>query len=206
MKRRLPRRMVMYPGETPLSPVRGIAHRRMRLGHWRRERQDRKAFRQAPFPLYGLPESWRGLRLVGGRGWTQGIGTSSLSLVHRSHAGPDASEIVVHVSRERGPVNYHKAEIEKWVRLRGDFEGEPIRESEWMLVQILVAGRSFDFEMIRGEDDRWGALSSRGSLMVKVEANRFPIEGLSLVEITDVEPYLRGQDEFLRAIQRKKSR
>jgi hypothetical protein len=206
MKRRLPKRMVMYPGETHLSPVRGLAHWRMRLGRWKRDRQDRRAFRHAPFSLYGLPESWRGLRLIGGRGWTQGIGTSSLGLVHRSHAGPDASEIVVHVSREHSPVNSQKAEIEGWVGLRDDFEGEPIRESEWRPVQIPVTGQRFDFEMIRGEDDRWGALSSRGNLVVKVEANRFPIEGLSLVEITDVEPYLRGQDEFLRAFQRKKSR
>jgi hypothetical protein len=103
-------------------------------------------------------------------------------------------------------VNFHKAEIEERVGLRDDFEGEPIRESEWRPVQIPVAGHRFDFVMIRGEGNRWGALSSRGRLVVKVEANGFPIEELSLVEITDVEPYLQGQDEFLRAIRRKRSR
>jgi hypothetical protein len=202
MKRRLPSGMVTYPGETPLKRVRGLRHWRMRLHRWRRDRQGRRAFRHAPFPLYGLPETWTGLRLVGGWGWTDGVGASRLSLTHRSHAGPDSSEVVVEVSKERGSVSFHKAEIEEWAGLRDDFEGELIRESEWKAVQIPVDGRRFDFEMIRGEGDRWGALSSRGDLVVLILASHFPIEELSLVEITNVEPYLRGLDEFLRAIRR----
>ncbi|MGH2817253.1 MAG: hypothetical protein ACRDJS_02190 [Actinomycetota bacterium] len=125
--------------------------------------------------------------------------------MHRSQPGPDASQLVVEVCRQRGSLNFHKAEIEEWVGLRDDIEGEPIRESEWKAVQIPVVGQDLDFEMIRGEDERWGALSSRGDLVMKIEANHFPIENLSLVEITDVEPYLRGQDDFMRTIRRRKT-
>jgi hypothetical protein len=123
-----------------------------------------------------VPTSWASLRLVGGRGWSSGIGTTSLSLMHRSRPGPDASQLVVEVCRQRGSLNFHEAEIEEWVGLRDDFEGEPIRESEWKAVQIPVASHDFDFEMIRGEDERWGALSSQGDLVVKIEANHFSIE------------------------------
>jgi hypothetical protein len=143
------------------------------------ERKTKKAFRQAPFPLYGLPTSWVGLRLVGGWGWSSGIGTTSLSLMHRSRPGPGASQLVVAMCRQRDSLTFHKAEIEEWVGLRDDFEGEPIRESEWKAVQIPVAGQDLDFEMIRGEDERWGALSSQGDLVMKIEANHFPIEDLS---------------------------
>lgn len=205
MSRKLPRRVVTYPAEVPLTRVTGLRRIGTRIRMERNERRTRKAFRQPPFPLYGLPTSWVGLRLIAGSGWSSGIGTTSLSLMHRSQPGPDASQLVVEVCRQRGSLNFHKAEIEEWVGLRDDIEGEPIRESEWKAVQIPVVGQDLDFEMIRGEDERWGALSSRGDLVMKIEANHFPIENLSLVEITDVEPYLRGQDDFMRTIRRRKT-
>jgi hypothetical protein len=205
VRRKLPRRVVTYPSEVPLKRVTGLRRIGARIRMERNERRAKKAFRQAPFPLYGLPTSWVGLRLVGGWGWSNGIGTTSLSLMHRSRPGPDASQLVVAVCRQRGSLNFHKAEIDEWVGLREDFEGEPIRESEWKAVQIPVAGQDFDFEMIGGEDARWGALSSQGDLVIQIEANHFPIEDLSLIEITDVEPYLRGQTDFMRTIRRGKS-
>jgi hypothetical protein len=205
VRRKLPRGVATYPSEVPLTRITGLRRIGARIRMERNERRAKKAFRQAPFPLYGLPTSWVGLRLVGGWGWSSGIGATSLSLMHRSRPGSDASQIVVAVCRRGDALNFHKAEIEEWVGLRDDFEGEPIRESEWKAVQIPVAGQDFDFEMIRGEDARWGALSSQGDLVIQIEANHFPIEDLSLIEITDVEPYLRGQDDFMRTIRRGKA-
>lgn len=162
----------------------------------RHQRQTKRAFRNAPFPLYGLPSPWTGLRVIGGYGWTSGIGTSRLSLMHRSDAGHRASVVLVEVSREPAAANFHKADLEDWVSLRDDYEGDPIRESEWKPILIPIGGQRVEFETIRGDDDRWGGLSRRDGLVIKIEAHRFSVEDVSLVEISDVEPYLRVAPSF----------
>lgn len=44
--------------------------------------------------------------------------------------------------------------------------------------------------------DHWVAASLVGGYRVTLEAQRFPIEGLDLVRVTDLEPYILGTRRF----------
>src|SRR5207244_1668728 len=66
-------------GETP-SPAWRVSLRKARRRTERERRGTESRFRRAPFPLYGLPLSYQGGRLLGGCGWS---GSWPRELIHR---------------------------------------------------------------------------------------------------------------------------
>jgi hypothetical protein len=60
----------------------------------------------------------------------------------------------------------------------------------------MVEGEPQEFSML-GADELQIAGLDRGSYAIIVKARRWPLDGLELVEIADIEPYVEGWHRFL---------
>jgi hypothetical protein len=183
----------------------------------RERRRTERCFRTAPFPLYGLPPSWQGGRFLGGGSW-HGQGkrqvVTALSLVHGTLVVGKGLTLVVETalpSEPRGGDSFRVLAEEVWsgraqtvaealdhLRVRSpDMDPDldtapPIRARR----QLLVNNALVEFDVFSRPAQSWVASGTVGGYRVTLEAQGFRIEGLELVQVTDLEPYIQGTRRF----------
>ena len=173
-----------------------------------------KAFREATLPLYGLGPEWRGSRSIGGYEFWESEGTGGNSagreygMVH-GDGHPDLlldlpylrivtsttdvldsplrSVLESEAEPPAGPEEIERAAVEE------NWDGPPPGAVEHT-ADILVDGEPVVFDALtRGPS--WVARHGFGDYVITIEAQHFSQAQLSLVRITDLEPYLRGWRE-----------
>ena len=183
----------------------------------RERRRTERRFRTAPFPLYGLPSSWEGGRFLGGGSWGGVRGrqqTQSLSLVHGVLVEGEGPMLVVGTALpdEAGGGGYLRVLAEelwagransvadaatrlrnRWVAHphRAEFSPLPSRTEEVASVEAQPV--LFD---VLSQPDHWVGRARVGTFDVTIEGLEFVIQGLDLVRITDLGPYIRGTRRF----------
>jgi hypothetical protein len=170
-------------------------------------------FRSAPFPLYGLPPSWKGARFLGGGEWGGMPGrerTKALSLVHGTLVEGEGPILAVETASEfsigggallsaAGMVWAGRSpNIEEAFRelTRDDADSDlpdvfPVRSE--LVVSVDAVPTSFDAFV---DDDEWVARAEIGPLFLIVTGKSFDPDEVSLVQITDIEPYVLGTRQF----------
>jgi hypothetical protein len=176
----------------------------------RRQREEERLFRECPFPFYGLDDSWRGIRMLGGHG-SSGTKGTKLTSVEVAHGDPreGGSRVRVETAFESRdwPHDLHQTALEFWGRverppadlpphLKGAwgyrrFERNLNREANWTKLLIPVDGQLVEFDHMQQQGD-WVARARLGELVVRVNGHRFPLESVRLETVTDVEPYIEG--------------
>jgi len=209
------RRWVRYvPADQGVSVRRWMSQWVARRRTERERRRTERRFRGAPFPLYGLPPSWQGDRSLGGGGWSGRTGEliSSLSLVHGALVEGEGPMLTVETAlpdEAHGGGRLRVLAEEVWSgrawtivqaldHLRApwpiglEFDATPpSRTTELVVVDQVPV--EFD---VFSHPDHWVAASLVGGYRVTLEAERFPIQGLQLVRVTDLEPYMVGTRRF----------
>lgn len=182
-----------------------------------RERQRMESrFRKAPFPLYGLPASWEGGRFLGGvhwsgKWWREAI--QSLSLVHGVLVEGEGPMLVVESARSDEPGGGGPLRIlaeELWGgRAKTVPEAVAILRARWRGLRdvdlsplpsrteapVRVAGSSVRFDVL-SQPGHWVARTAIGGCQLTIEGHGFPLGGLELVEVTDLQPYILGSRRF----------
>jgi hypothetical protein len=160
-----------------LSPRRAREHdRRAEAGY----------FARAPFPLYGLPQEWAGLRYFASRGSS---GDGRLTELELGHRDPDGPSLWVEVSA--GAVEPGELEFEVSVGAGDDPAPEPDRTP----ITLRVDGEELQFSLL-GERERWWAVRQFDGYAVILHGENFPVAKVELVRITDLEPYERGSAQL----------
>lgn len=134
-------------------------------------------FRDAPFPLYGLPPTWHGRRMLGS--------TSSTA----DRRGPMRTTAL-----ELRHVNGSTVDVEV---CRLDDDGVAVRldelgaDADGGVVLIPVDGQRCEFRY-RASDDGVVAHAQVDDHAILVHCDRSALEDVELVRITDVQPYIDG--------------
>jgi hypothetical protein len=169
-------------------------------------------YRHTDLPLFGLPDSYVGLRLLGdGERFLEGevhgatrpssqaprrwvLESESYGLAHGDPLSPEGPRLQVTTSRNTlaEPADLLNAEA-----LRPgsalDFGGpRPFTTT------VSLDGEEVVFNGIRAPDG-WVLQASFEGYAVTAVGVRFPPEGLVLIRILDVEPYISGRREYLRS-------
>jgi len=167
-------------------------------------------FRQAPFPLYGLPASWLGLRYLEGSmtAWSRGRPEAVVeaSLGHGDPIvgeGPWLRVAVTSVDAEAArTLTTIRDRLANDLRRAGTHPAgaagtEPPGAPDWSPVTLTVGGRSTVFEWLAA-GRHWVAVAEVGSEVVCLQSRDLPVADVELVRITDLEPYLAGQSQLRR--------
>jgi hypothetical protein len=186
-------------------------------GRVRNHKETERRFRRAPFPLYGLPPSWKGGRFLGGSGWSNDQGQETvheLSLVHGAAVEGRGPTLVVQTAtpgwRAADGVLLHFADFlwhgdattpaQAMVLLREeamtteehhDLTPLPVRG----IADISIEDRLIPFDVFFG-NGVWVGRANVGSNVVTVRGREWDFKGLSLVLILDIEPYIDGTRRF----------
>jgi hypothetical protein len=182
-------------------------------------RREEEAFRNAPFPLYGLPPFWAGPRSLGGMGWGgmgKDAGLTELELRHGDPEDPEGTELRISSSVSRGerdlpwalvlrglaedlwveghpPPSDHE-QLRQWINAR---EREHRRQEtpSFAPVRIPVDDESVSFDHL-ADGSAWVAVTRRDALAITLRARNLSIEGVELVTVRDVEPYIEGSRQL----------
>jgi hypothetical protein len=175
----------------------------------RHDREVARAVRKMPFPFYGLPPDWDGRRGIGGSSFGKKTGLSRINLTHSRGVGPSSSTVTVDNESGRfDSIEWHRYDMEERTGLRSFFaddgSDEPLHESEWSSIELPVDGAPVEFALVRGELSQWSAIARLGAVIVTVSGRYFEPKDVELQTVTDVEPYIRGQKEFMASLRRRR--
>jgi len=168
-----------------------------------------EAFRESPWPLYGLPESVPCRRYLAGWG-RSGEVTTALELGHLSPDGSLEKQLRIEVTpiteRRQEPEDYKRglwrrahltghagedldALRRRMEKVEQDYETEA--HITWETVTITIDGEPRVCEQAR-LGDHWIALLEDGSTSVVISGQDWPDHAPELVTVQDVEPYVQG--------------
>jgi hypothetical protein len=158
----------------------------------RRRRQYERAFREAPFPLYGLDGIWQGSRTLGHWGGGSRPRATRLGLEHGGDQEGRVAVVETSFREEELPVEIMRRHIVMGLRHRfaprtPDARPMPL----WEEHTFLVDSRPESFRFVR-EDASWGATARIGETTVLVEAFGVEPDEVRLVRVADVGPYVEG--------------
>jgi hypothetical protein len=168
-------------------------------------------FVRAPFPLYGLPPTWKGVRHLGPARWSRSLGggnIESLSLVHKTlrEEGPILVVETALPNEDNGGGLLRVVANEVWKgRANSVVEALDILRSQWRGLRdsdlailptrieavLRVEGRPETFDVL-SQPRHWVGRAGVGGYQLTIEGHDIPLEGLMLVEITDLQPYING--------------
>lgn len=179
----------------------------------RESRRAEEAFRTAPFPLYGIPLSWEGLRFLGGMGW-RGRGKDVVLLAHGDPEDPAGVQLQVSMSvsgeepdpphelvlrelaedlsweRNRRPTSKSPEQVHEWVQVREqEFRHRAV--PPFTPVQIPVDGEPIRFDHL-SEGPAWVAAGRRDDVTITLRTRNLAVDAVELITVTDVEPYVEG--------------
>ena len=147
----------------------------------------RPMFENAPFPLYGLPVTWRGDRQLGGA-HRVGDRIMALSLAHGADwdIGPCLSVETADTNITGwGGTELGFAVEKMWAGFGDDSELQGVR---FDLMVVTVEGDRVEFNRAwRGEE--WLARAMIKENRVTLRANNFPTDGVELVRVADLSEY-----------------
>ena len=168
------------------------------------------AFRDPPFPLYGLAPAWVGRRFLGGTG-SDGRSLTSLSLAHGDPYDEHGVELRVECSiREydsieflrrqafeelarsarRPPTGATPDEFFAWAN-RSEREIRDLPDPIWERLDVPVDGRPVAFDLLT-EGRVWVAIARVENVFVFMEGRGLPPGDVALVRIADASPYIEG--------------
>ncbi len=168
------------------------------------------AFREPPFPLYGLAATWTGRRFMGGHG-SDGRHVTSLSLAHGDPFDESGVEVRVECSirehdsmeflrREafeglardarRPPTDATPDEFYAWAH-RSEREIRELPDPVWGSTEIPVDGRPVSFDVLT-EGPRWVAVARLEDSFVVLDARGLSLRDVNLVRIDDASTYIDG--------------
>jgi hypothetical protein len=157
----------------------------------------------APFPLYGLDQSFRGVRWLNSweRSREPDKAANMLSLAHG-----DSDDAMVEVAvRRRDPLIdildtldgtialglYPAASdlnFDGWFKLQED---NGLREVRWTTIELAVDGRGDTFAF-RQVEDHWVGLLSFPDIWLYIHSRGIPLTDVALATVTDRQIYLDG--------------
>lgn len=181
----------------------------------RYDRRMEAVVRTPPFPLFGLADSWRGPRFIGGAGWG-GIGREarieSIELAHGDPLDETGPRLRVESSAahptlpremilrdlavglwqetERPPANLPAERFRSWV----DARERAIRRREtpsFAPVEISVNGRHRRFDHL-SSGANWIAYGIVDDVTLKLSARNLSPDEVELVTVREPEPYIAG--------------
>lgn len=178
----------------------------------RMDHETEESLRSLPFPLYGLPPTWRGVRFIAGHGRSGRVITSaSLGHADGSPFDPEVSELRVEVSPAAEHASPHGDRLTHWLahasapdlpldaspeemaiwHLQIERDARALMQEAWRDLEVSVDGVPRAFRLLEREQ-AWTARGRIGDHDVRFEARRFAHARLELVTVTDVEPYIDG--------------
>lgn len=157
-------------------------------------------YREAAIPIYGLPPSYGGPRMIGdsqreyrddhdGRG-RQLVGWQSLGLVHGNPVSGADPALQVITATMPGPTAIDLLRAEG-LRPRSDADPE---STSPVHTTVLVDSTPVDFDGIES-GSCWVVQAQIGQHMVSAVGVHWPRDGLELVRIEDPEPYISGRTD-----------
>lgn len=168
------------------------------------------AFREPPFPIYGLAATWTGRRFMGGHGG-DGRHVTSLSLAHGDPFDESGVELRVESSireydsiefrrrqafeglvrdNRRPPTDATPDEFSAWAH-RSEREIRELPDPAWERFEIPVDGRPVSFDLLT-EGRRWVAVARLEHSFVVLDARGLSPRDVSLVRIVDASAYIDG--------------
>lgn len=135
-------------------------------------------FRSAPFPLYGLPSTWHGRRM---------LGSTSSSADRRGPMRTTALELR-HVNGSTVDVEVCRRDDDE-LAVRLDDLGADVDTGG--VVTIPVDGQVREFRF-RASDSGVVAYAQVGDHVILVHCDRSALRAVELVRITDLQPYIDG--------------
>ena len=182
-----------------------------RRGMSRLHAEEERRFRRPALPLYGLPAGFPGGRQLGATGtggtWWGGYVVRRLSLGHGdTHRRPGETWLIVEtVSAQAVPTDAARrknlaerlwnrrllacGDMDELRRVRAEIAGQP--DPIWSKTTVEVDGAPVEFEFL-AEGECWVAWAVHDGVVLNLLASLMPIETVTLVPITDVEPYIDG--------------
>jgi hypothetical protein len=160
-------------------------------------------YRHTDLPLFGLPGSYLGPRMLGdadrayeseGREPSRVLTGESYGLLHGDPLSPGSSTLQAITSRKSLPV---PADLLSAEALR---PSSPIdlREPRPFTANVSLDGEEVAFDGLRVSDG-WVLQASFDGHAVTVVAVRFPSDDLLLTRIRNVEPYISDRRAYLRS-------
>jgi len=151
-------------------------------------------------PCYGLA-NWSGLLMVGDWAWEN----DQLVTVGLGHGDPAGDGPAVHVRTTVHDARREAASLrmtaerrphdkDDFLRRRHEVDAVPAVEMD-----IPVDSTPVRFQVWRGAD-RWWAAADHAAHGLVIESYRMPTDGIKLVRVHDIEPYLAGRRAHLRAL------
>ncbi len=159
--------------------------------------------RHTDLPLFGLPDSYVGLRMLGdldrayeweGRETTRVLTGESYGLLHGDPLSPSSPTLQVITSRKSLPV---PADLLSAEALRPGSHID-MREPRPFTTTVSLDGEEVEFEGLQVSGG-WVLQASFESHGVTVVGVRFPLDDLLLTRIRNVEPYVSGRRAYLRS-------
>lgn len=161
-------------------------------------------FRERVLPLYGLPPSWSGLRMTGDshRAWIdahdgrgpQRTGWEMLGLCHGNPLDPSGGLLQVISATLPGPQAHDLLKAES----HRAGSGVEMRSTSPVTTVVRVEGEPIVFEGLE-DGSGWVLQATLGPTLLSIVGVHWPREGLDLVRVPDVEPYIAGFHNFLRS-------
>lgn len=135
-------------------------------------------FRDAPFPLYGLPLTWHGHRMLGSRSSTaDGRGPVRTTALELRHANGSTVDVEVCHLDDDG------------LAVRLDELGTDVDDGGVVTIPVDGQEREFRYRM---SDGGVVAYADVGDHTILVHCDRRVLHDVELVRITDVQPYIEG--------------
>lgn len=175
------------------------------LHHW---------YTSQALPLYGLPPRWQGKRDTGGvgvswpgQGWRSSLPgrrgrVDRLALVHHS---ADGASLTISSHRAAASARFIEATAIDDLfgvtgpRFRSDHPSGPVppdmpvqprrNHPEWQQATISVDTHPVTFQTLANGSD-WVAVAQLGDIYLKLHASRFPLADVTLIRVSDPQPYL----------------
>lgn len=212
MRRKKARLWTVVRGEDGLSSSMPL-RKAQRLGKRHRERSERY-FRRSSIPLYGLPPGWQGSRFLGGFHVSHNRGRDhvhALSLMHGSILDDKGPSLSVESSEPNsagsGGGSLRAFAEAEWFAstepatqhfVPPDLEDLSLSPSPTHAQSFVRIDRDSVVFDIVAQPDQWVGRASYKGLIITVESRGFPAEGMDLVRIEDIRPYIDGSRALLK--------
>lgn len=202
-----------------------------RLSRGRSRRRIKKSLRahtyrvlHAPFPLFGLPESWRGRRWVGTMSSTpHRWRRDAVRSIGLSHTPPRVQKTPCLVVQSEVPNELDSGtELQLlgsalWrrgvrsldaaiahVKERGFEVADDTERPVESIVDFRIDGVETEFRLL-SRSDQWVAFHPRDDVFISVLGYRFDLSEVELVTISDPGPYLEQVEFALRAVRSRRA-
>lgn len=186
----------------------------------RENRLREEMWRHLPFEPFGLPAAWQGERWARGMSWS-GSAVSSVELGFGREGDDNGPLLRVDTasndrpsqrslrtvaeelwwSAREMPRGLSPDQMAGWHHRRGR-ELAARAEPRWSRVVLLVDGRPVRFDIFV-EGRWWVARGEAGDRIITIWGRSWPLDGLELVMVADIEPYVEGWRRLMERLRKE---